>query len=595
MAHHLWKSWLNTAGFALPWLLALVCFVTPSFQLLESQWRDQQFRFLSTTHPILDGEPIAIVGIDDEDMAQFGVPSALMHRELGAFLEAMAVAQPKVVGLDMLLPAVSFDKLLPGLDAALARGILKLRPVAPLVLGLSADSEGKPRPVHPLFSTLVGATGLGYIFVVSDADGVIRVFDEKIGDGGNPVATLSGQMARAMGAPTTPGLINYAIGPAFQYLPLRKVLAWQREGQVDLLRATFANKAVFLGSVMSFDDNQRTPLALGTWNTPNGTSHGVLVHAQQLRSMVGNAMVQPLAFTYQLLLMALLTLGWWLKPGAWTWAGMVALAVAIQFSALVLLQAGWAVASLSLCVAWAGGIAARAAVNAWLLIRERKRLRDTFGGFVSPDVMTEILAGKLDPKMDGVRSEICVLFADIRGFTTLSESMPPEQVTALLNRYFDRMVGTIHSHGGTLDKFIGDGLMAVFGAPVASSTACDDGLACAQAMIRALERFNAEQLSMDTPAINIGVGLHYGPAVIGYVGSKDRYEYSAIGDTVNTASRIEGLTKDSGFPVLLSSSVYHQVHDTRALVSMGTMSIRGHSAIAVFAWKPEPGNSHESA
>jgi adenylate cyclase len=378
-------------------------------------------------------------------------------------------------------------------------------------------------------------------------------------------------------------------------VPLRKVLAWQREGQVELLHAAFANKAVFLGSVMSFDDHQRTTLALGNWNTPHGTSHGVLVHAQQLRSMMDDAMVQPLAFPYQLLLMALLALGWWLKPGAWTWVGLVVLAIAIQVSSLVLLRSGWAVASLSLCVAWAGGIGSKAAVNGWLLIRERKRLRDTFGGFVSPDVMTEILAGKLDPKMDGVRSEICVLFADIRGFTTLSESMPPEQVTALLNRYFDRMVGTIHSHGGTLDKFIGDGLMAVFGAPVASNTACEDGLACAQAMIRELGRFNAEQLSMDAPAIDIGVGLHYGPAVIGYVGSRDRYEYSAIGDTVNTASRIEGLTKDSGFPVLLSNSVYHHIQDTRALVSMGTMSIRGHSAIAVFAWRPEPGNSHEPA
>jgi len=595
MAPHLRKHWINAAGMALPWLLALACFATPAFQLLESQWRDQQFRFLSTTHPILDGEPVAIVGIDDEDMAQFGVPSALMHRELGAFMEAMAMAQPKVVGLDMLLPAVSYDRLQPGLDAALARGILKLRPVAQLVLGLSADSEGTPRPVHPLFNTLLGTAGFGYIFVVSDADGVIRVFDEKIGDRGSPVPTLTGQMARAMGVQPTPGLINYAIRPAFQYLPLRKVLAWQRDGQVDLLRAAFTNKAVFLGSVMSFDDHQRTSLALGTWNTPNGTSHGVLVHAQQLRGMMGNAMVQPLAIPYQLILMALLTLGWWLKPGAWAWAGMVALALAIQVSSLVLLRAGWAVASLSLCVAWAGGVGARAAVNAWLLIRERKRLRDTFGGFVSPDVMTEILAGKLDPKMDGVRSEICVLFADIRGFTTLSESMPPEQVTALLNRYFDRMVRTIHHHGGTLDKFIGDGLMAVFGAPVASSTACEGGLACAQAMIRELGRFNAEQLSMGTPAIDIGVGLHYGPAVIGYVGAKDRYEYSAIGDTVNTASRIEGLTKDSGFPVLLSSSVYHHIHDTRALVSMGAMSIRGHSAIAVFAWKPEPGNSHEPA
>lgn len=590
MAPHLRKNWINTAGLALPWLLALACFLTPSFQLLESQWRDQQFRFLSATHPIWDDEPIAIVGIDDEDMAQFGVPSALMHRELGAFLEAMAMAHPKVVGVDMLLPAVSYDKLQAGLDAALARGILKLRPVAPLVLGLSADSEGTPKPMHPLFRALVGPAGLGYIFVVSDADGMIRAFDEKIGDRGNPVPTLSGQMARAIGAPTTPGLINYAIRPAFQYLPLRKVLAWQRDGQEALLRAAFANKAVLLGSVMSFDDQQRTPLALGTWNTPHGTSHGVLVHAQQLRSMMGKAMVQPLAFPYQLLIMALLALGWWLKPGAWTWAELVVLAIAIQVGSLVSLQAGWAVASLSLCVAWAGGIGARAGLNGWLLIRERKRLRDTFGGFVSPDVMTQILAGKLDPKMDGVRSEICVLFADIRGFTTLSESMPPEQVTALLNRYFDRMVGTIHSHRGTLDKFIGDGLMAVFGAPVASNTACEDALACAQAMISALGRFNAEQLSMNAPAIDIGVGLHYGPAVIGYVGSRDRYEYSAIGDTVNAASRIEGLTKDSGFPVLLSANVYHHIHDTRALVSMGTMSIRGHSAIAVFAWKPEPGN-----
>jgi adenylate cyclase len=591
MAFELSKPWLNTLGLTLPWLLALACFVTPSFQLFESQWRDLQFRFLSLNHAVLDDEPIAIVGIDDEDMVQFGIPSALMHRELGSFMEAMATARPSVVGLDVLLPAHSFDKLQPGLDAALARGILKLRPVAPLVLGVSADSDGNPRPLHPLFSTLVGAHGLGYIFVIADADGVIRAFDEKIGDRGNAVPTLSGQMARAIGAPTTPGLINYAIRPAYQYLPLRKVLEWQREGQVDMLRAAFANKAVLLGSVMSFDDHQRTPLALGLWNAPHGTSHGVLVHAQQLRSMLGNAMVQPLALAYQLALAAVLALGWWLKPGGWTWAAMVVLAIAIQVSAVVLLRAGWAVASLSLCVAWAGGICTKAVVNASLLMRERKRLRDTFGGFVSPDVMTEILAGKLDPKMDGVRSDICVLFADIRGFTTLSESMPPEQVTALLNRYFDRMVGVIHSHGGTLDKFIGDGLMAVFGAPVACNTSCEKALACAQAMIRALSHFNAEQLSLDAPAIDIGVGLHFGPAVIGYVGARDRYEYSAIGDTVNTASRIEGLTKDSGFLVLISSSVYHHIHDTRALVAMGAKSIRGHSSIDVFAWKPEPGNN----
>jgi CHASE2 domain-containing sensor protein len=308
------------------------------------------------------------------------------------------MAKPKVVGLDMLLPASSFDQLQPGLDAALARGILKLRPIAPLVLGMSADSEGKPRPVHPLFNTLVGAAGLGYVFVISDSDGVIRVFNERMGAREGSVQTLSGQMARLAGVPTTPGLINYAIRPAFQYIPLRKVLEWYRGEQVELLRAAFANKAVFLGSVMSFDDHQRTPLALGSWNTPTGTSHGVLVHAQQLRSMMDGAMVQPLAFHYQVVLMAVLALGWWLKPCVWSWAGMLVVVIGIQAASLVLLRAGWAIGSLSLYVAWVGSISAKAGFDGWLLIRERKRLRDTFGGFVSPAVMTEILTGKLDPK-----------------------------------------------------------------------------------------------------------------------------------------------------------------------------------------------------
>jgi class 3 adenylate cyclase len=225
-------------------------------------------------------------------------------------------------------------------------------------------------------------------------------------------------------------------------------------------------------------------------------------------------------------------------------------------------------------------------LKAWQVGAERRRLRRAFDGAVSPAVLKEILAGRLNPKRAGERREICVLFSDIRNFTSLSEHLPPELVTDFLNRYFEHMAGAIHCHHGTLDKFIGDGIMAVFGAPKARADSCNDAFQAAQEMLRQLDAFNHEQLLRGGPQIAMGIGLHFGPALVGYIGSTDRYEYSAVGDTVNTASRLEGLTKELGYPVVLSAAVRRRLMAQLDIETLGTHPVKGHAPIEVFGWKP---------
>ncbi|MBK7002497.1 MAG: adenylate/guanylate cyclase domain-containing protein [Rhodoferax sp.] len=587
-----WQSGIGKIGLV-GWGYVLVVFLAGLFLMVpvtsqwEDQFRDHAYGLLERLAPVPVTDDIVVVGIDDTDLQDFQVPLAIMHRQLGATLEAIASARPRAIGLDILLPVRSFDNLQPGLDAALARGLIAARTAAPLVVGASTDGQGVTKPMHPLFATLTHSSqvGLGYLFLLRDTDGMIRRFDERLGSAGGRAPSLSGQMARAVGLEVQPGLIHYAVGSAYSYIPMRQVLDWHRENKIQNLRTAFGNKMVMIGSTLSFDDQQHTPVALGAGLGAQVGSHGVFVHAQQLRNLMTGTLVQPLPWVLQFLFVTVLACSWWLPPSWKTGLLCVLLAVCVQLAALYALRWGISSTVIAMQLALFGGMGCRLIHAGWQSNRERQHLRHIFGGFVSPAVLQEILAGRLDPQTAGSRQDICVLFADIRGFTTMSEAMPPEQVTLLLNRYFDRMVAAIHHHDGTLDKFIGDGIMAVFGAPFRSANPCNDAFACACHMIEAVDAFNAEQKLLGATPIAIGIGLHYGPAVVGYVGSRERYEYSVIGDTVNVASRIEGLTRELEHPVLLSESAYRQLSDKQRLIVIGHMAIRGRSAINIFAWE----------
>lgn len=582
------RTALLRSGFALALLVMLAMHFSAPARLLELNWLDLQFRLLREHAPLPVSQDVAVVGIDDATVRGMNLPLATMHAELGRFMEAMAIARPRAVGLDVTLPQSSYDGLKPGLDAALLRGMLRLRSVAPLVLGITIDAAGAPRPVHQPFLTVVGREGVGYVLVKLDEDGAIRRFDERLGEGGAMVPTLAGQLARRLGVPVEYGLVQFALGPDFGYVPLHEVLALQAAGDAAGLARRFGGKVVILGNVFPYEDQLKLPVRLAGWDKDRETTHGVLIHAQQMRSLIAGRIVQPVGEGIALLLVCAATLAWWLRPGAISTLTAAAAAAAALGLEIFLLRRGvhvplaWPVLALLLAAV------SRAALEAWFATREKRWLRAAFAGFVSPAVLGEILSGNLQPQLGGERREICLLFSDIRGFTTLSESLPPEDVTRLLDRYFSRMVAAIHAHGGTLDKFMGDGIMAFFGAPQVRENACDDAFAAARSMLAALAEFNAELAAEGRPPLAIGIGLNFGAAVVGYIGAADRHEYTAIGDAVNAASRIEGLTKEAGYPLLASRAVVERLADSGDFVPLGERAVKGRAAVEVYGWRPAP-------
>ena len=577
-------------GYALVLAWAALLLGTPLARPLEFGLLDAQQALLLRYAPQPVRKDVVIVGIDEASLQQFAEPFALWHGHIGTFLRGMALAKASVVGLDVALPSRSFDKVLPGSDAKLLSGLVAARPLVPVVLGTSADGTGKPLSIYPPFVTLAGAGGTGSLLLAPDADHVVRRFNERLGAGGRQIPSLAGQMLRKLKprAFPQPGLINDALGGYPLYIPLQQVNQWVEAGDVAQLAQAFAGKPVLLGSVLPFEDRLIQPVNLAGWETDNSRNvPGVLVHAQILRSLLNGGVAEPVGGLWVAALALLCSLLWFVQLRL---QALIALAVVfcmglLGAASLLLHQGRYLPVAAALLV----GLLALA--GRWLLgalqeMGERRRLRAAFAGYVSPPVMREILQRRLPVGLGGELRHVCVLFADIRGFTTLSEGLAPQAVIALLNRYFEQVNQAIHGEGGTISCFMGDGLMAIFGAPQNMATPSVAAFAAARAMLEALQRLNAELQAEGRAPIAIGIGLHVGEAIVGHLGSQARHDYSAIGDAVNVASRIEGLTKELGHPVICSQAVVDELAQPRLFTDLGPQAIKGHSPVQVWGWKP---------
>jgi adenylate cyclase len=215
--------------------------------------------------------------------------------------------------------------------------------------------------------------------------------------------------------------------------------------------------------------------------------------------------------------------------------------------------------------------------------REKRKMKKLFGQYVSKDVYDQLVAHPELARLGGNRRQMTVLFSDIRGFTTFSERGEPEEIVAILNQYFTRMVDLVFEHEGTLDKFVGDMVMALYGAPLDDPDHADHAVETAIRMVEELGKLNERWKAEGGPELDIGIGINTGPMIAGNIGSHAIMSYTVIGDAVNLGSRLESLNKQYATRIIISDATRQQLKRKYVFRPLGDVIVKGKSKpVAIF-------------
>lgn len=207
--------------------------------------------------------------------------------------------------------------------------------------------------------------------------------------------------------------------------------------------------------------------------------------------------------------------------------------------------------------------------------REKQEIRQAFQHYFSPQILDSILKEPNRLRLGGQRREVTVLFSDIRSFTTIAESLPPQQLTELMQDYFSNMTEAVFSSGGIVDKYVGDALLAFWGAPIEQPDQADRAVKAAIDMITRLRNLQKTWAESNLPSIDIGIGINLGVASVGNFGSSKRYDYTVIGDAVNAASRLQSLNKEYASHIIISETTKAQLTMQVKLRDLGNVALRG--------------------
>ncbi|MGE0799213.1 MAG: CHASE2 domain-containing protein [Lautropia sp.] len=610
---HRW--WTTAAGIA---LVVLACLQSvgqlqlPPVDTLDRLVQDQRVRWRA---PAVAPSRVVIVDIDEKSLAEQGRWTWPRAKLAELVRRVVDEGGARVFGFDML-----FAEPQPGEDALLADAI-RGRPV---VLGyyFSSDEGGLrtgrlPTPLFPasalaplqlsalawdghganLEALTQAARAGGFFNARVDDDGVVRSvpllssFDGelyeslavavlRLDQGGAPVALHADRLAIGQDvtlpfADDLTARIPFA-GPLapgagrLDYVSATDVLG----GRVDPAR--FRDRIVLLGaSAHGIGDRQATPVH---HSTPGVALHAALIDG----ALRGDTPYVPRhAGLAMALLTALLGLAAALalpRLGAFGIAAATSALLVLLFAAnhVAYVRGDWILPIAMAALTIVALAVMNLAVGHFVEGKARRAVIDLFGQYVSPELVKRMARRPQDYPIESQNKRLTILFADVRGFTRIAESMDPQALREYLNRFLTRMTEVIHQHGGTVDKYMGDAIMAFWGAPIDDPEQEDHAVAAALEMQAAVMQLNEEFELRRWPLLAIGVGVNSGTARVGDMGSQLRRTYTAIGDSVNLAARLESLTKRFGVPVLIGDSTARGVTRVR-LTALGETDVPGRN------------------
>jgi adenylate cyclase len=512
-----------------------------------ADWMASIFEPPAPQHP-----DIVILSITEKTLAQFPFRSPVDREYLAKLLDALAERKVRAVAFDIL-----FDQpTLPQADAAFLDAAKRFP--APLVVGWTDRDTKLTESQYKFQREYLQGIRAGFVNLASDRDdGTVRyAFPGRL-DEGQWRTSFAGTIAEALGktAPREGFPINYRLGPDRGTPPFRTF-------PIEILKAKvpadwFDNKIVIVGADLPFDDRHRTPFAALLGNT-QGTVPGTQIQAQILAQLldgvppkVKNRAIQ-LGIVFGLACLALLIARWESGVGLQIAAGAVVIVALWGLSALLYGSGGIVLPVVVPTVGFGIGLFGAVAYVGHLRRLEGQFVRQVFGKYVAPGVLKKLEANPGSLQLGGEKREMSFVFTDIEGFTTFAEKQEPNVLVNVINRYLDALTDEVLRCGGYLDKFIGDAVMAVFGAPEMQRDHAKLAIDCAMAMRAAAERVANELKAEGYVFGRTRIGVHSGSAIVGNIGGERKFNYTAVGDVVNTASRLEGANKNFGTDICLS-------------------------------------------
>jgi len=402
------------------------------------------------------------------------------------------------------------------------------------------------------------------INIYTDQDGVSRSIPITLQDKtGFALKTVQKYLGGDIKVPQQKLLVNYVGAPgSYTTYSLTDVL----HGKINA--SEFNDKIVLIGATApDLHDDYLAPTSHGK------RMPGVEIHAHAIQTLLTKQFLKHQTFTSLAIVILALSII----------SGLLYTFVKIRYSAIILLLTlvAYFIAAifiykkgtlLNLVYPVLTVILASLATISYVASSEtkhKKYILGLFGKYVSKDVVDHLLKSEKSIELGGVEREVTALFADIRGFTAMAEKMAPQQVIAVLNHYFGDMTDLVFSNDGTLDKFVGDALFALWGTPLEDKDHAYKAVKCAVEIQQKLKT----QHTKDIPPINLGIGICSGPAVVGNMGSSQRQEFTAIGDTINTASRLSGVA--SGGQIIISESAYKMIFDKVNVKRLEPLKVKG--------------------